>query len=101
MAAKQVGYFQGLEKIGKLSRADAQAKTIEAARAGEQGRGFAVVVEEVRNLARRTSLATEEITSMITSIQNDTGSVVVSMNAVTPQVMQGGATGREGGGCPA
>jgi|GEM_PF-2850857 len=45
---------------------------IEAARAGEAGRGFAVVADEVRTLAHRTTMSTEEIKSKIEDLQKST-----------------------------
>ncbi|WP_419198405.1 methyl-accepting chemotaxis protein [Pseudomonas asturiensis] len=89
---------------------------IEAARAGEQGRGFAVVADEVRQLAGRTSAATEEIVSVVQQNQaladeavrgmansrvqaeqglqlaNEAGSVIVEIQEGAKQVV--GAVGR-------
>lgn len=62
---------------------------IEAARAGEQGRGFAVVADEVRKLAERTTKATSEISSMISTIQEETGNAVRSMITGSEQVGTG------------
>jgi methyl-accepting chemotaxis protein len=53
--------------------------TIEAARAGEAGRGFAVVANEVKELAKGTARATEEIGQKIEAIQNDTHGAVAAI----------------------
>jgi methyl-accepting chemotaxis protein len=56
--------------------------TIEAARAGESGRGFAVVANEVKELARGTASATEEIGARVEEIQNDTRSAVIAIGKI-------------------
>ena len=56
--------------------------TIEAARAGEAGKGFAVVANEVKELARETANATEDIARRVEAIQGDTGGAVEAIREI-------------------
>ncbi len=62
--------------------------TIEAARAGEAGKGFAVVANEVKELAKQTAKATEDISRKITAIQTDTKGAVEAIVSITGVIKQ-------------
>jgi len=62
--------------------------TIEAARAGAAGKGFAVVATEIKELARQTSDATEEITGKIVTTQSDAKAAVTAVQEIATIIDQ-------------
>lgn len=88
-AADQIGkVIEVIQDIAEQTNLLALNATIEAARAGDAGKGFAVVATEVKELARQTASATEDIRRRIEAIQGSTGQAVKSMSGIGDVIRQ-------------
>jgi methyl-accepting chemotaxis protein len=88
------GIASSISNIADQTNLLALNAAIEAARAGESGRGFAVVADEVRKLAERTSMATKEISTVISSIAVDTASTISKVQSGTALAHNGATLAR-------
>ncbi len=83
-AAQEIGHVtETITNISAQTNLLALNATIEAARAGTAGKGFAVVANEIKELARQTAEATEDIKARIAGIQSSTGAAVSDIGQIT------------------
>lgn len=88
-AAVQIGkVVETITEISEQVNLLALNATIEAARAGEAGKGFAVVANEIKELAKQTASASDEIKQQIEGIQNSTQGTVTEINSIAKVVGQ-------------
>jgi methyl-accepting chemotaxis protein len=86
-SSKEIGnVIKVISSIAQQTNLLALNATIEAARAGDAGRGFAVVANEVKELAKQTATATEEITNKIAAIQGDSSGAVKAIADITQSI---------------
>jgi methyl-accepting chemotaxis protein len=88
-AADEIGkVIQVIQDIAEQTNLLALNATIEAARAGDAGKGFAVVATEVKELAKQTAEATEDIRGKIEGIQSSTGLAIKSIGSISEVIQQ-------------
>ena len=82
-AAQDIGKVtETITSISAQTNLLALNATIEAARAGQAGKGFAVIANEIKELARQTATATEDIKTKISGIQSSTGHAVANIEKI-------------------
>jgi methyl-accepting chemotaxis protein len=88
-ASEEISHVVGLiAAVANQTNLLALNATIEAASAGDAGRGFAVVASEVKELARQTNRATEDIRTRVEGIQNTTREVTTSIGEIAGIIEQ-------------
>ncbi len=84
VSSQEIGnVIKVISSIAQQTNLLALNATIEAARAGDAGKGFAVVANEVKELAKQTAKATEDITNKIGAIQKDTSVAVEAIGGIS------------------
>jgi methyl-accepting chemotaxis protein len=83
-AAREIGkVIETITDISSQTNLLALNATIEAARAGAAGKGFAVVANEIKELARQTASATEDIKAKIAGVQTSAGGAIADIEKIT------------------